>query len=68
MHGSPFVFLTSLTFSTGRRPLVSSAERPQTNFETSVSAAEFADMYKRDRLYGGHVIMLSSASNPHLLS
>ncbi|KAK3278127.1 Phosphoribosylformimino-5-aminoimidazole carboxamide ribotide isomerase [Cymbomonas tetramitiformis] len=30
-----------------------------TNFETERSSAEFAEMYDRDQLYGGHVIMLS---------
>jgi phosphoribosylformimino-5-aminoimidazole carboxamide ribotide isomerase len=39
--------------------LRSAAERPQTNFETETSAAEFAATYARDALPGGHVIMLS---------
>ena len=33
-----------------------------TNFETSTSAGEFARMYRRDDLPGGHVIMLSQDS------
>lgn len=31
---------------------------PATNFETDLSPAYFAEMYQRDRLPGGHVIML----------
>ena len=31
-----------------------------TNFESEVSSAEFADVYRRDGLYGGHVIMLGA--------
>lgn len=31
---------------------------PETNFETDQSAAYFAQLYQRDRLPGGHVIML----------
>ena len=34
-------------------------ETPETNFETETSSAEFAKMYQRDGLYGGHAIMLS---------
>jgi len=34
-------------------------ENPETNFETTVSSAEFAGMYQRDGIFGGHVIMLS---------
>lgn len=30
----------------------------ETNFETDLSPSHFADMYRRDRLPGGHVIML----------
>ncbi len=37
----------------------SASETPETNFETSVSAAEFARQYRDDALPGGHVIMLS---------
>ena len=35
------------------------SETPETNFETETSSAEFARMYQRDGIYGGHVIMLS---------
>ncbi len=31
---------------------------PQTNFETDASSASFAQMFRRDGLAGGHVIML----------
>ncbi len=31
-----------------------------TNFESERSAGEFAEMYKNDGLYGGHVIMLGA--------
>lgn len=31
-----------------------------TNFESEVSSAEFADVYRRDGLRGGHVIMLGA--------
>jgi phosphoribosylformimino-5-aminoimidazole carboxamide ribotide isomerase len=31
-----------------------------TNFETEKSAAEFARLYAKDQLFGGHVIMLGS--------
>ena len=34
------------------------SETPETNFETETSSAEFARMYQRDGIYGGHVIML----------
>eukprot|EP00002_Diphylleia_rotans_P038160 TRINITY_DN8632_c0_g1_i2.p1 TRINITY_DN8632_c0_g1~~TRINITY_DN8632_c0_g1_i2.p1 ORF type:complete len:110 (+),score=22.78 TRINITY_DN8632_c0_g1_i2:77-406(+) len=30
----------------------------KTNFETDKSAAEFAEIYKKHHLWGGHVIML----------
>jgi phosphoribosylformimino-5-aminoimidazole carboxamide ribotide isomerase len=33
---------------------------PQTNFVATKSAAEFAELYARDGLTGGHVIMLGS--------
>jgi phosphoribosylformimino-5-aminoimidazole carboxamide ribotide isomerase len=33
-----------------------------TNFETGLSPAHFARMYKNDGLYGGHVIMLGSGN------
>jgi phosphoribosylformimino-5-aminoimidazole carboxamide ribotide isomerase len=36
-----------------------SSETPETNFETETSSAEFAEMYRRDGIRGGHVIMLS---------
>ena len=35
------------------------SETPETNFETETSSAEFAQMYQRDGIFGGHVIMLS---------
>ena len=35
------------------------SEKPITNFETDVSAIEFAKMYARDEVYGGHAILLS---------
>ncbi len=35
------------------------SETPETNFETETSSAEFAKMYQRDGIFGGHVIMLS---------
>lgn len=31
-----------------------------TNFESDMSAAEYADLYKKDGLTGGHVIMLGA--------
>ncbi|CAL6329367.1 unnamed protein product [Bathycoccus prasinos] len=34
-------------------------EKPETNFETDVKSSEFAEMYKRDNIYGGHAILLS---------
>ncbi|KAI0560797.1 Histidine biosynthesis [Gracilaria domingensis] len=34
------------------------SEMPETNFETDMSPAYFASMYRDDRLPGGHVIML----------
>lgn len=33
-------------------------ERPETNFETDRSSSWFADLYRRDGLAGGHVILL----------
>lgn len=33
---------------------------PVTNFESDKSAAEYATLYKQDRLTGGHVIMLGA--------
>ncbi|KAJ1634654.1 hypothetical protein T492DRAFT_971554 [Pavlovales sp. CCMP2436] len=38
--------------------LVNDPTKLQTNFESKLSSAEFAQMYKRDQLVGGHVIML----------
>ncbi|KAI5058582.1 hypothetical protein GOP47_0026752 [Adiantum capillus-veneris] len=37
-----------------------SAENLVTNFESEKSAAEYAQLYQRDGLFGGHVIMLGS--------
>ncbi len=37
-------------------------ETPQTNFSTDRSAAEFAALYRRDNLSGGHVIMLGEGN------
>jgi Phosphoribosylformimino-5-aminoimidazole carboxamide ribonucleotide (ProFAR) isomerase len=34
----------------------------KTNFETDMSAAAFAEMYKRDGVKGGHVIMLGKGN------
>ena len=34
-------------------------ERPETNFETDKPSGEFARMYQRDGIVGGHIIMLS---------
>ena len=34
-------------------------DEPKTNFETEKSSAEFAKLYQKDSLTGGHVIMLS---------
>jgi phosphoribosylformimino-5-aminoimidazole carboxamide ribotide isomerase len=34
-------------------------DEPLTNFETEKCSAEFAELYKKDGLTGGHVIMLS---------
>lgn len=31
-----------------------------TNFESEVSSSEFAELYRRDGLHGGHVIMLGA--------
>jgi len=36
-----------------------SAETPATNFETETPSSEYAEMYKRDGIYGGHAILLS---------
>mmetsp|Transcript_9855 Transcript_9855/g.16921 ORF Transcript_9855/g.16921 Transcript_9855/m.16921 type:complete len:304 (-) Transcript_9855:81-992(-) len=35
-------------------------DEPLTNFETEKCSAEFAELYKKDGLTGGHVIMLSA--------
>jgi len=34
-------------------------ETPETNFETDKKSSEYALMYKRDNVYGGHAILLS---------
>ena len=34
-------------------------ETPKTNFETDVKSSEFAKMYQRDQIFGGHAILLS---------
>ena len=39
-----------------------------TNFTATQSAAEFADLYRRDALTGGHVIMLGSGNEEAALS
>lgn len=36
-----------------------------TNFESQLSAGEFAEMYKKDGLQGGHVIMLGADPASH---
>jgi hypothetical protein len=40
----------------------------RTNFESKLSAAEFAAMYQRDQLVGGHVIMLGPGNEEAALS
>mgnify|MGYP003683560305 CR=1 FL=1 len=40
----------------------------RTNFESTRSAAEFANMYRRDNLVGGHVIMLGPGNEDAALS
>jgi phosphoribosylformimino-5-aminoimidazole carboxamide ribotide isomerase len=35
---------------------------PQTNFETDLSAAYYAEIYKKDNITGGHVIMLGKGN------
>jgi len=37
---------------------------PQTNFETDAPPRYFAELYKRDNLAGGHVIMLGPGNEP----
>ena len=37
-------------------------EGPQTNFETDLSAAYYAEFYKKDNITGGHVIMLGKGN------
>jgi len=41
---------------------------PDTNFQTDRSPAEFADIYRQDGLYGGHVIMLGPGNREAALS
>jgi len=43
-------------------------ERPVTNFETEKSPAQYADMYRRDKLTGGHVISLGPGNTQSALS
>lgn len=40
----------------------------ETNFETEESAAHFANLYRRDRLPGGHVIMLGPGNEAQAIS
>jgi phosphoribosylformimino-5-aminoimidazole carboxamide ribotide isomerase len=42
--------------------LKSDFDNPVTNFETDLSPAHFARMYKNDGLFGGHVIMLGEGN------
>lgn len=44
------------------------AEVPVTNFETDLSPAYFAGMYKNDNLSGGHVIMLGPGNEEAAIS
>jgi len=39
-----------------------SPDRLKTNFISEYSSAHYAEMYKRDHLYGGHVIMLGAGN------
>jgi phosphoribosylformimino-5-aminoimidazole carboxamide ribotide isomerase len=41
------------------RPGDAGSETPATNFETETPSSAFAEMYKRDGIYGGHAILLS---------
>ena len=56
LRDSAFPASQTLGLETGR------GAEPQlvTNFESEVSSAEFADIYRRDGLHGGHVIMLGA--------
>ena len=42
--------------------LSDSGSNLQTNFESEYSAAYFAELYKKDELFGGHVIMLGKGN------
>jgi phosphoribosylformimino-5-aminoimidazole carboxamide ribotide isomerase len=42
--------------------LTDGPHKPLTNFETDLSPAHFASIYKKDSLYGGHVIMLGKGN------
>lgn len=45
-----------------------SGRGPDTNFETDQSAADFAALYRRDRLPGGHVIMLGPGNESQAIA
>lgn len=48
--------------------LTDGAGAPDTNFETAAPASEFAALYQRDALPGGHIIMLGPGNSEAALS
>ncbi|MEO6095049.1 MAG: phosphoribosylformimino-5-aminoimidazole carboxamide ribotide isomerase, partial [Fibrobacteria bacterium] len=48
--------------------LSDSGEGLRTNFVSEHDAAWFADLYRKDGLTGGHIIMLGSGNAPEALS
>ena len=59
IHDGKVKQIVGSTLRDGVTPGDASSETPATNFETEIPSAAYAEMYKRDGIYGGHVILLS---------
>ena len=59
IHDGKVKQIVGSTLRDGAAPGDASSETPATNFETEIPSAAYAEMYKRDGIYGGHAILLS---------
>lgn len=59
IHNGKVKQIVGSTLRDGTRPGDAASETPATNFETEIPSTAYAEMYKRDGIYGGHAILLS---------
>jgi len=59
IHDGKVKQIVGSTLKDSATPGDAGSETPATNFETEIPSAAYAEMYKRDGIYGGHAILLS---------